>query len=161
MFWYKRFWNYIVVNARFIFVKCKSFKIIWSAIVSNLCFFFPQGNATLHLYPHFEPLRQIEGECQILCDYLTDITLQTFASSHLCVNHLICDVNRCHSLAAVSTPQRIWCVIFISWFLFVVFCLHLAQLSPKPKSYTLKKICRRNKSYNSLDQEQPNLPLQL
>lgn len=22
-----------------------------------------QGNATLHLYPHFEPLRQIEGKC--------------------------------------------------------------------------------------------------
>ncbi len=24
--------------------------------------FFFQGNATLHLYPHFEPLRQISGE---------------------------------------------------------------------------------------------------
>lgn len=32
--------------------------------------FFLQGNATLHLYPHFEPLRQIEGKAYSTVHFL-------------------------------------------------------------------------------------------
>ena len=45
-----------------LFAPCQSLST--ADICINLFPIFPpiQGNATLHLYPHFEPLRQIEGK---------------------------------------------------------------------------------------------------
>lgn len=40
-------------------------KVLFDRHCFDFCFvliFFFQGNATLHLYPHFKPLQDIEGE---------------------------------------------------------------------------------------------------
>lgn len=45
-----------------------------------LLFLYLQGNATLHLYPHFEPLRQIEGKICFIMDHYYNHVTQNFVS---------------------------------------------------------------------------------
>lgn len=66
----------------------KGFFILIQNIDPPLLFLYLQGNATLHLYPHFEPLRQIEGKICFILNKLQSCDKNSVSGLFIPSNHI-------------------------------------------------------------------------